>query len=755
MTLEALLKLDPYSLGKEEKHKVLDEYLVNLTRYHYEHCATYRRMLDGTGFDIGQVRHYEDLPYLPVSLFKDLTLRSVAEEEVIKTLTSSGTTGQKVSKIYLDRETSAGQTRTLTRTVASLLGNKRVPMIILDSGNVLKDRNMFSARGAGILGFSMFGSKRMYALDENMELDVEGLKAFLDEHRDETIFLFGFTFMIWQHFYKKLRECGYRPDLSRGILIHGGGWKKLVAESVSTVQFKQCLNDVCGIKAENVHDYYGMVEQTGTIYIECECGHLHASNFSDIIVRNPKDFSVAGKGEPGIIEVVSVLPKSYPGHVLLTEDEGVVLGEDDCPCGRKGKYFQIHGRIKNAEIRGCSDTYASKFGKLSGLEYVIGDDKTVERMPSVPALPPFSEPVISFFNDLSKLVMRQGRAYSDVMTFGFWCRKAALLKEKEKYPDLEHRLGRGIVFHSTPSNVPVNCAFSFAAGLLAGNANIVRLPAKDFPQVQIISDCISELLETSHKEMAPYICFVKYPPIQEITDLFSSICQSRVVWGGDATIAEIRQSPLQSRSNEVNFADRYSISVLNADAFLAADDQDRIVQNFYNDTYFSDQNACTAPRIIVWVGKQKAEGKELFWKKVLAYVREHYSIAPVQTIGKIHALYKAAANLKLGHVTVEQPFLTRIQMDSLDPAMMDYRFNSGFFFEYDAKSLTDLLPVATVKCQTVTYYGLNREEILKFVNEDHPQGVDRFVPLGKSMDFSLVWDGYDLISTLSRIVQVL
>ena len=133
MTLEALLKLDPYSLGKEEKHKVLDEYLVNLTRYHYEHCATYRRMLDGTGFDIGQVRHYEDLPYLPVSLFKDLTLRSVAEEEVIKTLTSSGTTGQKVSKIYLDRETSAGQTRTLTRTVASLLGNKRVPMIILDS----------------------------------------------------------------------------------------------------------------------------------------------------------------------------------------------------------------------------------------------------------------------------------------------------------------------------------------------------------------------------------------------------------------------------------------------------------------------------------------------------------------------------------------------------------------------------------------------------------------------------------------------
>ena len=749
-----MFEIEPYSLGKAEKHRVLDARLLALTRHHYAHCEAYRRMLDATGVDIDNIEHYEDLPYLPVSLFKDLTLRSVQEEEIVKTMTSSGTTGQKVSRIYLDRETSANQTKTLAKIVASLLGNKRVPMIIIDSPSVVKDRTMFSARGAGILGFSMFGSKRIYALDEDMNLDVEGLKAFLEEHKGETIFLFGFTFTIWQHFYKKLLESDYRPDLSKGVLIHGGGWKKLVAESVSTEQFKQCLNEVCGISVKNVHDYYGMVEQTGTIYVECECGHLHASNFSDIIIRNPKDLSVARQGESGIIEVVSVLPKSYPGHILLTEDEGVILGEDDCPCGRKGKYFHIKGRIKNAEIRGCSDTYAAKFGKLSGLEYVIGDDRTVEQMPSVSALPPFAEPVVSFFNDLSRLLMQRGRAFSDVMTFGFWCRRAALMAEKAKYQDLDCRLGRGIVFHSTPSNVPVNCAFSFAAGLLAGNANIVRLPARDFPQVQLISDCVRELLETSHKELAPYICFVKYPPIREITDLFSGMCQSRVVWGGDATIAEIRQSPLQPRANEINFADRYSFSVLDADAFLAADNQDKVVQDFYNDTYFSDQNACTAPRIIIWMGEKKAEAKALFWKKVSAYTKEHYNIAPVQTIGKINALYKAAANLKLGKVTVEQPWLTRIQVDCLTSALMDYRFNSGFFYEYDADSLKDILPIATLKSQTVTYFGLSKEQIVEFVNEERPQGIDRFVPLGKSMDFTLVWDGYDLIHSLSRVINI-
>ena len=172
------MDIAPYSLGKEEKHAVLDEYLINLTKYHYEHSEGYRKMLDGTGVDISKIHHYEELPYLPVSLFKDLTLRSVSEDDVVKTMTSSGTTGQKTSKIYLDRETSANQTKTLTKIVASLLGNKRGPMIILDSSSVVKDRRMFSARGAGILGFSMFGSKRMYALDENMELDIEGIKAF-------------------------------------------------------------------------------------------------------------------------------------------------------------------------------------------------------------------------------------------------------------------------------------------------------------------------------------------------------------------------------------------------------------------------------------------------------------------------------------------------------------------------------------------------------------------------------------------------
>lgn len=361
MDINEILEIKPYSLSKEAKHKMLNDRLHELTRKHYMECPSYKRMLDALGIDINYLPDYEKIPFLPVRLFKEFELCSCEKKDVVKIMTSSGTTGQQVSRIFLDRVTSSAQQKCLTKIVSHFLGTKRVPMLILDSSAVIKNRNMFSARGAGILGFSMFGSKRQYALDENMELDINGMKAFLEAHKNETIFLFGFTFMIWQHFYKKLLESGYRPDISKGVLIHGGGWKKLVNEKVSPEEYKQSLKDVCGILPENVHDYYGMVEQTGCIYMECRCGHLHTSAFSDVIIRRPKDFSIAAKGEKGLVEVVSVLPESYPGHILLTEDEGIVLGEDDCPCGLKGKYFKILGRIKNAEIRGCSDTYATKF----------------------------------------------------------------------------------------------------------------------------------------------------------------------------------------------------------------------------------------------------------------------------------------------------------------------------------------------------------------------------------------------------------
>ena len=392
---------------------------------------------------------------------------------------------------------------------------------------------------------------------------------------------------------------------------------------------------------------------------------------------------------------------------------------------------------------------------FDNLTFVVGNTDSIKQMEIVKPLQPFSNEVIAFLNDLSKKAMRFGKEYSDVATFGFWCRRSALLQEKKKYDDISDRLGRGIVFHNAPSNVPVNFAFSFAAGLLAGNANIVRLPAKDFEQTTMICKFINELLADSHKNMASYICMVKYSSAPEITDIFSSICDTRMIWGGDDTILRMRKSPLKPRANEITFADRHSIMIINADQYLLENDLDAITHGFYNDTFFSDQNACTAPRIIIWIGDEKEKAKAMFWDRAHKLVKEKYTLTAVQSVGKLAAFYKIASQRPVKLIKSDDGLIMRIMVDVLDERIMDYKYNSGFFFEYDAIHLQEILPLCSEKCQTLTYFGLSQEEIKAFFEEHRPRGVDRALPIGKSMDFSLVWDGHDLIRSLSRKVTIL
>jgi phenylacetate-coenzyme A ligase PaaK-like adenylate-forming protein len=354
--LKEIFDLAPYSLHAEAKSDLLNRLLKELTVHHYAHNGEYKKILDSEDFDPYGEYQYADIPFLPVRLFKMFDLYSNSKEEIIKTMTSSGTTGQAVSRIFLDKETSANQTKALTKIVSSFIGKQRIPMLIIDAESTVTNKQFFSARTAGILGFSIFGSKKTYALTDRMELDLDLVLDFFEKHKAERVFIFGFTFMVWQHFYKALLQKGIKLDLSDSVLIHGGGWKKLQNESVSPAVFKSRLENICGIRA--AHDYYGMVEQAGSIYMECEHGYLHAPVYADVIIRRANDFSIAGINEKGLIQVISVLPGSYPGHSLLTEDEGILWGEDDCACGRKGKYFTVSGRIKNAEIRGCSDVYA-------------------------------------------------------------------------------------------------------------------------------------------------------------------------------------------------------------------------------------------------------------------------------------------------------------------------------------------------------------------------------------------------------------
>jgi hypothetical protein len=354
--LAAFFEAAPFAWERAEKTPRLLAALGALRAHHEAACPEYRvlaRLLAGTA----EPSSVEEAAFLPVRLFKMYRLLSVPPEAVFKTLTSSGTTGQAPSRIVLDKETALAQSRALAHITRDFLGRQRLPLVILDTPSVIKDPAAFSARGAGILGFSVFGRDPFYALDDAMTLNRAGLQDYLQRHRGETILFFGFTFMIWEHFCGAFGPQAPGLDLAGARIIHGGGWKKLRNRAVDNDRFKARLREICG-PATRVHNFYGMVEQTGSVCLECEEGRLHASNFSQIVIRDPLSLQPLPAGRPGLIETVSVLPWSYPGQALLTEDVGEWLGEDDCPCGRKGRTFAVHGRLPRSEARGCSDTYA-------------------------------------------------------------------------------------------------------------------------------------------------------------------------------------------------------------------------------------------------------------------------------------------------------------------------------------------------------------------------------------------------------------
>ena len=349
---ESWFDLPVYDLPADDKQAKLCATLAELSAYHQQACQPYSNLLQAYGQADQSLNNREDFFPLAVRLFKYHDLASVPASDVVKTLYSSGTSGNP-STIRLDKATATAQTKVLVRIIQQWLGKKRLPMLIADHPGVVKNQQAMTARGAGIQGLSFLGRNHTYALNEDMTLNGEAVRAFIEKHAQEKVLIFGFTFMVWQYFFKAIQQEGL--TFKDAFLLHGGGWKKLQSEAVSAEYFKLQMNRI-GI--DSVHSYYGMVEQVGSIYVECEHGYLHSPVYSDVVVRDLETGRPCEIGKTGVIELLSVVPESYPGHVLLTEDMGVLQGEDSCPCGRKGRYFTVTGRIPQAETRGCSDTFS-------------------------------------------------------------------------------------------------------------------------------------------------------------------------------------------------------------------------------------------------------------------------------------------------------------------------------------------------------------------------------------------------------------
>jgi phenylacetate-coenzyme A ligase PaaK-like adenylate-forming protein len=345
----------PFGLDRVEKESRLFAAMIALSNHHYERCSEYRQIIDANNVKLDELRSMQDIPFLPSRVFKLLELLSIDRGRVTRVLTSSSTTGQLPAKVFLDKKTALAQTTALVRILQDFLGCERMPMLIIDHPSVLRNKEGITARGAGILGLSNFGRDHTYALrDSDMSVDEPSVRSFAEKYQGKTKLIFGFTGIVWKNFVQSVMQLANRIDLSGSILLHSGGWKKMEAEAVDNHRFKEGVFEATNVN--RIHNFYGMAEQIGTIFVECEQGKLHAPGFADLLIRDARSWKVLTQGEPGLIQTLSILPESYPGHSVLTEDRGIITGEDDCSCGRKGKTLHVLSRIPQSEVRGCSDT---------------------------------------------------------------------------------------------------------------------------------------------------------------------------------------------------------------------------------------------------------------------------------------------------------------------------------------------------------------------------------------------------------------
>jgi len=362
--IDRMLAIPPYSQPPDARQAALVELLKDELEYAGSRNAAFQNYLRHWPTDIRTAKRVSDLPYLPVGRLKGNVAFSLVEpSEIKRTLTSSSTTGQMPSRIALDSLTARRMTKGVVSIAQDFIGSARRPYLVVDVPGAVAGGPELGARGAAIQGLQPFASEVAYCLkngSDGLEPDRAKLLQFVEARRKSPVLVYGFTYILWKHFVKPLRQENICLDMPDVHILHSGGWKLLQREAVDKQTFNEGVAAVFGCPAHRVIDFYGMVENVGVIYPDCSEFNKHAPVFADVIARDPLTLKPVREGETGIVQVSSVLPTSFPGHLLLTEDLAQVVAYDGCPCGRRGVSFRFMGRVPKAEVRGCGNIERSR-----------------------------------------------------------------------------------------------------------------------------------------------------------------------------------------------------------------------------------------------------------------------------------------------------------------------------------------------------------------------------------------------------------
>jgi hypothetical protein len=354
-----LLKLDPYSLEEDVKRKILTNEMDKSFEHHYKNCKEFQLFCDKKNFKLNEKHTLEEFPLLPVSIFKKIRLRSTSEEQIVRTIKSSSTSGKQPSIIDLDKTTVNRQIVSLNSIMKNFLGDEKCSFIIFDEIKTIDtNKKNLSSRGSAIRGFLLFSKDYGFILNEDLEISEEKIQDLINRIDSENVCIFGFTWLIYSILKTNENNSNIKKlfsKLKKPKILHIGGWKKLQDISVSKEEFNTEISNIFNTDVESVIDLYGMTETLGVVFPDCPSGFKHVPNFAEILIRDINNQKILSSGK-GFIQIISPIPHSYPGISILTDDIGEIIGQDDCTCGRLGKRFVFSSRSEVADPKGCGDT---------------------------------------------------------------------------------------------------------------------------------------------------------------------------------------------------------------------------------------------------------------------------------------------------------------------------------------------------------------------------------------------------------------
>jgi len=776
--INKLIIQNDFELKTKKKEEILIKYLNYIHNDLRKTNKIYSKITNN--FFRSKYKKINDFPFIPVQYFKKNNL-DLSRNKFDKRISSSSTSGNP-SIIGIDKQNSRIQILSIFSTMQSFLGKKRRNMYICDKQ--IFDNKLISARSAAANGFSNYSKKKIYLLDKNENLNISNLKLLFKEK--EPCFIFGFTFLIYEKFLKKLSQKRIKLP-SNSYLIHLGGWKKLEESKVSSEKFKELIFKSLSINKKNIIDIYGFTEQMGTLYPECKFGYKHTPDFAHVICRDPYSLKVLNNKNLGVGQFISLVNTSYAGFSLLTDDLIKIFGDDNCKCGRKGRYFKVLGRAANAEIRGCGDVLGSRIFSIDK-KFKTNSDKIdllffqhsfqKRKIDNVKNIKKFLDKKRELLSKISvhdiieiiKLCAKEwkkNKYFNDEGT-NFLCNWILTDKfEKDISFSLNNNLNyldqfiklvdenkkitanpRGLVVHWIAGNVPTLGLISFLISLVCKNSNIIKLPKGSNELFLNLFKCFLKLSYKNVKgdiikgsDIVSSTCIIQLDKESKLQIEISKISDVRIAWGGKEAIESISNLPKKINTQDIIFGPKISLAMIDKSSInLENNKLDNILFKLTKDICLFDQKACASVHNI-YIENTSKKIKEIIEKK-LSFFLEKYSNENIMENNDFKTLDNIK-NARLDAILNNASLLHNYSLQWTIIADNNLKNNKPAYgktvYLHYIKNLEEVLKILDDKNQVVGLeaQGSKRINLAKKITE---RGVSRVTRFGEMTKFNLPWD---------------